>query len=32
VISAPDNRPSWLPAKVKKPSVSKVGVDRVKKF
>jgi len=32
VISAPENRPTWLPAKVKKPSVSKVGVDRVKKY
>ena len=32
IIDAPDNRPEWLPAKVKKPSVSKAGVDRVKKY
>jgi hypothetical protein len=32
VINAPANRPEWLPEKVKKPSVSKAGVDRVKKF
>jgi hypothetical protein len=32
VIDAPANRPSWLPAKVKKPVVKKAGVDRVKKF
>ena len=32
VINAPENRPEWLPAKVKKPSVKKSGVDRVKKF
>ncbi len=32
IIDAPANRPSWLPAKVKKPVVRKVGVDRVKKF
>jgi hypothetical protein len=32
VINAPANRPAWLPARVKKPSVKKVGVDRVKKF
>lgn len=31
-INAPANRPSWLPAKVKKPIVKKSGVDRVKKF
>jgi len=31
-VSAPENRPSWLPAKVKKPVVKKVGVTRVKKF
>ncbi|MBN1897010.1 MAG: chromosomal protein MC1 [Candidatus Aenigmarchaeota archaeon] len=32
VINAPANRPSWLPAKVKKPVVKKSGVERVKKF
>lgn len=31
-VSAPSNRPDWLPAKVKKPFVSKVGVERVKKI
>lgn len=32
VINAPENRPEWLPARVKKPTVKKSGVDRVKKF
>ncbi|RLJ00184.1 MAG: chromosomal protein MC1 [Candidatus Aenigmatarchaeota archaeon] len=32
VVDAPANRPSWLPAKVKKPIVKKVGVERVKKL
>ncbi len=32
VIDAPANRPSWLPARVKKPVVKKSGVDRVKSF
>jgi hypothetical protein len=32
VVDAPANRPSWLPAKVKKPIVQKVGVERVKKI
>ncbi|UCD03249.1 MAG: chromosomal protein MC1 [Candidatus Aenigmatarchaeota archaeon] len=32
IINAPANRPSWLPAKVKKPVVRKAGVDRVKSF
>ena len=32
VIDAPANRPSWLPAKVKKPIVRKSGIDRVKKI
>lgn len=31
-VKAPDNRPEWLPAKVKKPKVKKVGVNRVKKI
>jgi hypothetical protein len=31
-ISAPSNRPSWLPARVKKPVVRKVGVQRVKRI
>ena len=32
MVDAPANRPSWLPAKVNKPIVSKVRVDRVKKI
>ncbi|MBI4173976.1 MAG: chromosomal protein MC1 [Candidatus Aenigmarchaeota archaeon] len=31
-VSAPQDRPEWLPSKVKKPVVSKVGVERVKKI
>jgi hypothetical protein len=31
-VSAPSNRPSWLPAKVRKPVVRKVGVERVKRI
>ncbi len=31
IIDAPANRPSWLPAKVKKPIVRKVGVERADK-
>ncbi len=30
-VSSPANRPSWLPATVKKPIVKKKGVKRVKK-
>jgi hypothetical protein len=29
-VSAPANRPSWLPAKVKKPKVKKIGIEWVK--
>jgi len=32
VVSAPANRPSWLPARVKKPVVRKVGVERIKRL
>ncbi|MEA3255565.1 MAG: non-histone chromosomal MC1 family protein, partial [Candidatus Altiarchaeota archaeon] len=32
IVDSPANRPSWLPAKVKKPVVSKKGVERVKKI
>ena len=28
-VDAPANRPSWLPAKVKKANVKKVGVERI---
>jgi len=31
-VDAPANRPSWLPAKIKKPVVSKVGIEKVKKI
>jgi len=31
-ISSPSDRPSWLPAKVKKPVVRKVGVQRLKRI
>ena len=30
-VAAPENRPSWLPAMIKKASVSKVGIEKVKK-
>jgi hypothetical protein len=29
-VDAPANRPAWLPAKVKKPKVTKVGIEWVK--
>jgi hypothetical protein len=32
IVAAPENRPAWLPARVKKPKVSKVGVERTKKI
>jgi len=31
-VAAPANRPKWLPARVKKPIVKKVRVDRIKKL
>lgn len=31
-VDAPANRPSWLPARIKKPIVSKVGIEKVKKI
>lgn len=31
-VSAPSERPSWLPAKVWKPNVRKVRVDRINKL
>lgn len=31
-VSAPSNRPSWLPAKVKKAVVRKVKVDRIRRL
>ena len=32
VVDAPANRPAWLPAKIKKAFVKKVGVERVKQI
>ena len=29
IVDAPRNRPSWLPARVKKPKVKKVGIEWV---
>ncbi len=31
-VSAPENRPEWLPARVKKPVVQKVGVERIRRL
>jgi hypothetical protein len=31
-VDAPENRPEWLPAKIKKAVVSKVGIEKVKKI
>lgn len=31
-VSAPANRPDWLPAKVRKPNVRKVRVNRIKRL
>ena len=31
-VDAPSNRPSWLPAKIKKATVRKVGIEKVKKL
>ena len=31
-VDAPVNRPSWLPARIRKPMVSKVGIEKVKKI
>jgi hypothetical protein len=31
-VDAPEKRPSWLPARIKKASVRKVGIDKVKKI
>ncbi|HDI72972.1 MAG TPA: chromosomal protein MC1 [Candidatus Altiarchaeales archaeon] len=32
MVNAPEDRPSWLPARVKKPKVRKIRVERVKKI
>ncbi|MCZ7362399.1 MAG: non-histone chromosomal MC1 family protein [Candidatus Methanoperedens sp.] len=31
VVSAPKNKPKWMPDKINKPNVKKVGIDRLKK-
>jgi len=31
-VDAPENRPSWLPARIKKPMVSKVGIEKVRRI
>jgi len=31
-VDAPANRPSWLPARIKKPMVSKVGIEKVRRI
>ena len=32
VVDAPEKRPSWLPARIKKAFVRKVGIDKIKKI
>jgi hypothetical protein len=32
VVDAPENRPAWLPAKIKKAFVKKVGIEKVTKI
>ena len=32
VVDAPENRPAWLPARIKKAFVRKVGIEKVKKI
>jgi len=32
LVNAPENRPDWLPAKVRKPSVRKVRVEHINKL
>ena len=31
VVSAPKNKPKWMPDKINKPNVKKVGIDKLKK-
>ena len=31
-VDAPANRPSWLPARIRKPMVSKVGIEKVRRI
>ncbi len=32
LVSAPKNKPSWMPAKINKPNVKKAGVENLKKL
>ena len=32
LVSAPKNKPSWMPAKINKPNVKKAGVEKLKKI
>jgi hypothetical protein len=31
VVTAPKNKPKWMPDKINKPNVKKVGIDKLKK-
>lgn len=31
LVSAPKNKPSWMPPKINKPNVKKVGIEKLKK-
>jgi hypothetical protein len=31
VVAAPKNKPNWMPAKINKPNVKKVGIEKLKK-
>jgi hypothetical protein len=31
VVAAPKNKPKWMPDKINKPNVKKVGIDKLKK-
>jgi hypothetical protein len=31
LVSAPKNKPAWMPDKINKPSVEKVGIEKLKK-
>jgi len=31
VVAAPKNKPKWMPAKINKPNVKKVGIEKLKK-
>ncbi len=32
LVSAPKNKPAWMPAKINKPNVKKVGSEKLKKI